>query len=91
MVLGHISDSDIGQLQTEDARLKWGKQFAESFLEEPLRVFFIFFSILIFIIQLSFASLCNSTFHFFFQDLDIVLSDLNKNLKEDNRIGRELI
>lgn len=56
MVLGHISDSDIGQLQTEDARLKWGKQFAESFLEEPLRVFFIFFSILIFIIQLSFAS-----------------------------------
>lgn len=40
MVLGHISDSDIGQLQTEDARLKWGKQFAESFLEEPLRVFF---------------------------------------------------
>lgn len=90
MVLGHISDSDIGQLQTEDARLKWGKQFAESFLEEPLRVFFIFFSIFIFIIQLSFASLCNSTFHFF-QDLDIVLSDLNKNLKEDNRIGRELI
>nr|XP_034315108.1 E3 ubiquitin-protein ligase rnf213-alpha-like isoform X1 [Crassostrea gigas] len=53
---GHISDSDIGQLQTEDARLKWGKQFAESFLEEPLR------------------------------DIDIVLSDLNKNLKEDNRI-----
>lgn len=45
MVLGHISDSDIGQLQTEDARLKWGKQFAESFLEEPLRVFFILFSI----------------------------------------------
>lgn len=42
MVLGHISDSDIGQLQTEDARLKWGKQFAESFLEEPLRVFFNF-------------------------------------------------
>lgn len=30
-------------------------------------------------------------FSFFFQDLDIVLSDLNKNLKEDNRIGRELI
>lgn len=40
VVLGHISDSDVGQLQTEDARNKWGKQFAESFLEEPLRVLF---------------------------------------------------
>lgn len=90
MVLGHISDSDIGQLQTEDARLKWGKQFAESFLEEPLRVFF-YIVFHIYIIQLCFASLCNSTFHFFFQDIDIVLSDLNKNLKEDNRIGRELM
>lgn len=38
--LGHISDSDIGQLQTGDARKKWGKQFAESFLEKPLRVWF---------------------------------------------------
>lgn len=46
MVLGHISVSDIGQLQTEDVRLKWGKQFAESFLEEPLKVFFCFFSYL---------------------------------------------
>lgn len=40
VVLGHISNSDVGQLQTEDARNKWGKQFAESFLEKPLRVLF---------------------------------------------------
>lgn len=32
-----------------------------------------------------------SHFSLFFQDLDIVLSKLNKNLKEDNRIGREMI
>lgn len=88
MVLGHISDSDIGQLQTEDARLKWGKQFAESFLEEPLRVFFLHIYIyhtIMFCIVMQFH------FSFFFQDLDIVLSDLNKNIKEDNRNGRELI
>lgn len=91
MVLGHISDSDKGQLQTEDARLKWGKQFAESFLEEPLRVFFIFFFPYL---HLSYNYVLHRyaiPLFIFFQDLDIVLSDLNKNLKEDNRIGRELI
>lgn len=90
MVLGHISDSDIGQLQTEDVRLKWGKQFAESFLEEPLKVFFVFFHIYIYH-TIMFCIVMQFHFSFFFQDLDIVLSDLNKNLKEDNRIGRELI
>lgn len=50
----------------------------------------IFLSIFTFVIQLYFASLYNPTFHFF-QDLDIVLYDLNKNLNEDNRIGREMI
>lgn len=56
---GYIDDSGVGPLQTEDARNKWGKQFAESFLEEPLR------------------------------ELDNLLSNLNKNIKEDNRIATD--